>query len=85
MTQERRSIPRNRLRVVHLHQERGEPVRRVSELVFVEGKPQAVLGWKEERGARQPRKLIALDTSRLRPPRRAKNLFRYDGITAGDA
>jgi hypothetical protein len=78
---ERRSIPNVRLRVVHLHRSGGELVRRVSELVFEHGRPVAVLAWTGEPGARRPRKGVPLDTAYLRPARRAKHLFRYDGIT----
>lgn len=79
---ERRSIPRTRLRVVHLHGSEGEPVRRVSELMFVDGQPQAVLGWKQSEAGRRPAEVIPLDTARLRASKRAKNLFHYEGVTS---
>jgi hypothetical protein len=82
---ERRSIPRQRLRVLHLHLDGEAPVRRMSELVFVQGRPNAVLRWTAEGGGRHPGAMVPLDTARLRPSRRARNLFRYDGVTAEPA
>jgi len=82
MRAERRSIPRTRLRVVHLHGTEGEPVRRVSELMFVDGRPQAVLGWKQSDQGRCPAEVVPLDSARLRASKRAKNLFHYDGVTS---
>ena len=80
---ERRSIPRQRLRVLHFHLDGKAPVRRVSALVFVQGRPNAVLRWKFEHGrGRHPDAMVALDTARLRPSRRRRYLFRYDGLTA---
>jgi hypothetical protein len=78
---ERRSIPRTRLQVVHRHRVRGEPVRRISELLFIEGRPVAVLDWTEKGGVRRPRQVIALETARLRRSQRVKTLFRYEGVT----
>jgi hypothetical protein len=85
MTAERRSIPRQRLRVVHLHRAGEQPVRRISALVFVEGRPLAVLRWADERGERRPLATVPLETARLRPARRPLDLFRYDGVTAEPA
>ena len=79
---ERRTQPRTRLRVVHLHHTGSEPVRRVSELSFVDGRPQAVLGWKQSVDGRCPAAIIPLDGTRLRASKRAKNLFHYDGVTS---
>nr|HEX2200367.1 hypothetical protein [Burkholderiales bacterium] len=81
MTEERRAIPRTRLKVIHLHREGDEPTRRVSDLVFLDGKPHAVLGWTHSEQGRRPGAAIELDTARLRPSRRAKALFRYEGVT----
>lgn len=81
MTEDRRVIPKVRLRVVHLHFSGAEPVRRVSELVFKDGRPLAVLRWTGEGGRRRPERVAPLDTARLRPARRARHLFRYDGVT----
>jgi hypothetical protein len=69
------------LRVVHLHDTGSEPVRRVSELRFVDGRPQAVLGWTQSVDGRRPA-VIPLDNARLRASKRAKNLFHYDGVTS---
>jgi hypothetical protein len=79
---ERRSIPRARLRVVHFHSAGQEAVRRVSELLFRDGRPLAVLRWSGASGERRPELVVALDTARLRPARRSRNLFRYDGTTS---
>lgn len=81
MQGERRSSPRTRLRVVHLHGRGSEPVRRVSELLFVDGQPRAVLGWTQSEEGRRPAEVISLDTARLKASTRAKNLFHYDGVT----
>lgn len=78
---ERRSIPKVRLRVVHLHRSGDEPVRRVSQLLFVGGRPVAVLGWSGTEGERRPKRTVPLETSRLRPSRHAKHLYRYEGVT----
>jgi hypothetical protein len=79
---ERRSIPRARLRVVHFHSGGPQPVRRVSELLFRDGRPLAVLRWIGASGERRPELVVPLETARLRPARRVRNLFRYDGMTS---
>jgi hypothetical protein len=79
---ERRSIPRERLRVLHFHVNGEAPVRRISELMFVQGRPVAVLRWTGEGCERHPDAIVPLDTARLRPTRRGRNLFRYNGVTA---
>lgn len=51
---ERRSIRRTRLKVIHRHRIGSRTFRRVSELVFVRGKPRAMLEWVNLGGVRSP-------------------------------
>jgi len=78
---ERRSIPGVRLKVVHRHRRGEAPERRVSDLVFIDGRPHAVLRWEQRDAARRPALTIPLDSNRLRPAKRVRALFRYEGVT----
>ena len=77
---ERRTLPRGSSRVIHRHRIGNLRVRRVSDLVFVRGKPALVLEWINQPGVRTPI-YLPLDPDRLRPTRGAKNTFYYDGTT----
>ena len=77
---ERRGGPRGSSWVIHRHGIGSHRFRRVSELVFVRGKPFAVLEWINFSGARTPI-CVALDPEKLRPRTRPKNTFHYDGTT----
>lgn len=76
-----RSRQRLKLKVVHRHRAGGVEYRRVSELVYVRGKPKAVLGWIDVGGMRTPVYLPELDPSRLHKAKRAPCTFYYDAVT----
>ena len=77
---ERRGLPRIRLKVIHRHRIGRQSFRRVSELVFVGGQPKAVLEWVNMAGDRSPL-YIGLDARRLRRLRGARLTYAYDGET----
>lgn len=68
------------MKVVHRHRAGPIEYRRVSELVFVRGKPKAVLGWIDVGGLRTPVYLPDLDPSRLRKTS-APCTYYYDAVT----
>jgi hypothetical protein len=78
---ERRVLPRGSSRVIHRHRIGERRFRRVSELVFLRGKPFAVLEWIDFSGDRTPL-YLALDPAKLRPQARPRNTFYYDGTTS---
>ena len=80
MKSERRILPRVGSRVIHSHRIGGRRFRRVSELVFVRGKPFALLDWVDLSGDRTPL-YLPLDPGKLKPPRGVKKTFYYDGTT----
>ena len=72
------------LKVIHRHRAGKLEFRRVSELVFVRGKPKAILGWIDFGGLRTPVYLCELDPAKLRRQFSAgqeKNTYFYDGVT----
>ncbi len=77
---ERRAVPRTRLKVVHRHRIGKQRFRRVSELVFVGREPKAVLEWVNMAGDRMP-VTIDLDPRRLARMRGARHTYFYDGET----
>ena len=56
-------------------------MRRVSELVFVRGKPRAILEWVNLGGVRSPLYIAELDAQKLRRSPRQRNTYYYDGET----
>jgi hypothetical protein len=79
---DRRSIPRTQLRVIHKHRMGGRTFRRVSELVFVPNRhPRAVLEWVDLGGVRSPLYIAELDPGKLRRAKRQRNTYYYDGET----
>jgi hypothetical protein len=78
---ERRWLPRVRLKVIHRHRIGRQRFRRVSELVFVGGRPKAVLEWVNMAGDRSPL-YIELDPRRLRRVHGAPRTYAYDGETS---
>jgi len=66
--------------VIHRHRVGNLEFRRVSELVYVQGRPKAILGWIDVGGVRTPIFLCDLDPARLRKVT-AKNTFYYDAVT----
>ena len=77
---ERRAFPRGSRRVVHRHRIGRYRFRRVSELVFVRGKPFAVLEWVDLSGDRTPL-YLPLDPGKLHARGTPRNLFYYDETT----
>jgi hypothetical protein len=77
---ERRKV-RVGLKVIHRHRVGSRVVRRVSELVFVDGRPKALLSWIDIGGIRTPLYICELDRSRLRAPKGMKNTYYYDATT----
>jgi hypothetical protein len=77
---ERRVLPRATRKVIHRHRLGQRDFRRVSELVFVRGKPYAVLEWIDLSGDRAPL-YLPLDPRKLRASR-VRNTFYYDGTTS---
>lgn len=77
---ERRKV-RMGLKVIHRHRVGNRVVRRVSELVFVDGRPKALLGWIDLGGIRTPLYICELDRAKLRSPKNARNTYYYDATT----
>jgi len=77
---ERRKV-RVGLKVIHRHRVGNRVVRRVSELVFVDGRPRALLGWIDMGGIRTPIFICELDSAKLRGPKGARNTYYYDATT----
>jgi hypothetical protein len=72
------------LRVIHRHRVGQLEFRRVSELVFVRGRPKAILGWIDVGGVRTPIFMCDLDPGKLRKAAAAndaKNTYYYDAVT----
>lgn len=72
------------LKVIHRHRVGGTVSRRVSELVYVRGRPKAILHWIDVGGVRTPLFMCDLDPARLRkaPTDGAgKNTYYYDEVT----
>ena len=76
-----RSKGRLGLKVIHRHRVGEAVFRRVSELVFVRGKPRAVLGWIDTGGVRTPIYICELDPSKLRKAAAIRNTYYYDVVT----
>jgi hypothetical protein len=77
---ERRHAPRPGLKVNHRHRVGNVVVERVSELVFVKGRPVALLDWIDLGGIPTPLYVCELDPSKLHPHKRG--VYRYDEVTA---
>jgi hypothetical protein len=78
---ERRGIRRTRLKVIHRHRIGSRTFRRVSELVFVQGKPRAMLEWVDLGGVRSPIYVADLDATKLHKAKSLPNTYFYDGLT----
>jgi hypothetical protein len=68
------------VRVIHRHRVGSKVFRRVSELVFVEGRAKAVLAWIDMGGVRTPLYICELDRAKLRQAK-TRGLYYYDAIT----
>ena len=73
-------MPRGRTTVQHRHRVGRYELRRVSELVFVRGRPHAVLDWVDLGGDRTPL-YLPLEAEKLRQAQSPKNRFTYEGTT----
>ena len=72
------------LRVIHRHQVGRLEFRRVSELVFVQGRPKAILGWIDVGSMRSPIFMCDLDRGSCgkRPAgNNVKDTYYYDAVT----
>jgi hypothetical protein len=69
------------LKVLHRHRVGSFEFRRVSELVFVRGRPQVILGWIDVGGVRTPIYTCELDPARLRKAAATPDTYYYDGVT----
>ncbi len=77
---DRRHLPRFQLKVIHRHRVGSRKLRRVSELVYVGGKPKAVLEWIDIAGVRTPLYVSELDPRKLRRGKPHRTFY-YDGET----
>ena len=69
------------LKVIHRHRAGDSTFRRVSELVFIRGRPRAVLGWIDAGGVRTPIYICELDPAKLRRAAALKDTYYYDEVT----
>jgi hypothetical protein len=69
------------LKVIHRHRIGDKVFRRVSQLVVIDGKPKALLGWINLGDVRTPIFLCDLDQAKLRRSPTSANTFLYDEIT----
>ena len=76
-----RSKGRLGLKVIHRHRAGDATFRRVSELVFVAGRPRAVLGWIDTGGMRTPIYICELNPAKLKKAAALKNTYYYDEVT----
>jgi hypothetical protein len=76
----RRKI-RSGLKVIHRHRVGSYEFRRVSELVYIRGRPKAILGWIDVGGMRTPIYMSDLDPKKLHKAAAAPNTYYYDGLT----
>jgi hypothetical protein len=76
-----RSKVRLGLKVIHRHRSGNSTFRRVSELVFVRGRPKAVLGWIDAGGVRTPIYICELDPAKLKKATATPNTYYYDDVT----
>ena len=79
---ERRLGLRVGLQVVHRHQVGETVVRRVSELLYVGGRPVALIEWINLGDVRTPLYTCALDPLKLHPDSARRGVFHYDDLTA---
>ena len=79
---ERRSLPRNATKVIHRHRMGRYVFARVSELVFVDGRPRAVLEWVNLGGIRTPVYLADLDPAKLTGAAALRRMYFYGGVTS---
>lgn len=76
-----RRKPRSGLKVLHRHRIGSYEFRRVSELVYFDDRPKAVLGWIDVGGMRTPIHLCDLDPRKLRKAAAMPDTYYYEGVT----
>jgi hypothetical protein len=79
---DRRQQPRPGTKVRHRHRVGAAVSDRVSELVYVKGRPFALPDWVDLGGVRAPLYVCELDPSKLHPRTNPPQLFDYAGLTA---
>lgn len=70
------------MQVVHRHQVGETVFRRVSELLYVDGRPVALIEWINLGGVRTPLYTHPLDPLKLRADTARRGVFHYDALTA---
>jgi hypothetical protein len=78
---DKRRVIRAGPRVIHRHRVGSRVFRRVSELVFTQGKAKALLGWVDLGGVRTPLYICELDRAKLRSAKGVRGLYYYDDTT----
>ena len=68
--------------MVHRHRIGAAISTRVSELVYIKGRPLALLEWIDLGGVRTPLCLCDLDPAKLRPDEEERRVFHYEDVTA---
>jgi hypothetical protein len=68
-------------KVIHKHRVGDKVLRRVSELVIIEGQPKALLGWINFGGVRTPIYLCDLEVAKLHRSTGSATTFYYEEIT----
>ena len=79
---DRRHDARPGLKVKHRHRVGGTVVERVSELLYVRGRPVALLDWIDLGGVRTPLYVCELDARKLHTVAGHRGLYQYDDVTA---
>lgn len=78
---DRRQNVRAGLRVLHTHRVGAAVTRKMSELVYIRGRPLALLEWIDLGGVRTPLYVCPLDPAKLRPDEDDRRVFHYDDLT----
>jgi hypothetical protein len=79
---DRRHDLRPGFKVKHRHRIGAAVVDRLSELLYVNGRPVALLDWVDLGGIRTPLYMCELDPKKLRGASHQRGLYHYDGVTA---
>jgi hypothetical protein len=79
---DRRQGVRAGQQVIHRHQVGETVFRRVSELLYVNGRPVALIEWINLGGVRTPLYTCPLDPLKLHADAARRNVFHYDDLTA---
>ena len=67
------------LKVMHHHHMAGKVYRRLSDLVFTDGRARALMRWIDLGGVRTPLCVCELDPAKL--VKLSYNVYRYEGVT----